>query len=883
MDKDISRDNLMRHGIYYEPNVYQGNHENTQSATHSLPDHVDAVRDGLLCMEKILPEDCDATLREELAEFGSVDIGPDWCLHPPCAALVRGKHHERMLQQSASHDNLRFCERIAERAQEILMDSESEWTFFWRSEIFKLFSDEAREHPNFSSTLDAWSFYENVRWNEFGNVARPSLFAPDRTQPKPDLTYAFPIQTSTPERCRGFSRDELTQSLSLQSLRKLVEQGVACAPTTALRKSLDTPARTGWKSSDRSCFPWAIVEIKKDVSAPNDDAIARCYSQAANAAAAALDIQAQLFDKLYNNCPLQPPPVVAFTCVGPVVKVWLAYQQKSTRFASSRQRMVCIWSTSVTLTWGVASLRAIIRNMHTWSSRLLKPKLQAAVLQVSANLSTSGQADLEHPSSQVHHPVTDAENNLSTPSRHPSQATPIISQALGEPITPVKDNTLALIDTATQSSCLDGTSPRNSSQAIEPSSSKNDVSHGLGDDVFSVESTTRTPGLYGRATSSRAGLFNPRVSFGTQIAIKTGRPFGIIGTCVARGSGSDTSGSELDNVRTRDGPFGPKGAIDDALWQRGQQLSASSFRSSPATACVSSSKPAFDDSGTNNNSVPGGSPECSKPSFGMALGNPSKITSLPASRDTDVCDLTTAFESASLQSVSRDHGANVGTAGTPFSAYTETDDNSALYQTITCLSPYQDFSLEELRLADYDRGRRYRSRSNEAAQCTDSASTEGNHTDNPDKVPLGAPRPGLNGLSGRFVENASYRADDNSKSAFSSSLNTSKNTINYNVDDAFAESDNEEGEEVEDDDNDNDDDTGSDTSRSSSPRNWISGERSIDLPKLKEFIRFYKKSQQQQILESFDLYRDPDGTYRIPLAAVVRRINMTLRPADRIF
>jgi hypothetical protein len=166
---------------------------------------------------------------------------------------------------------------------------------------------------------------------------KPCLQAPNRTQPKPDLTYAFRIQTAIPESLRGFERDELTQTLSLQSLTKLVEQGVTCAPTTALRKSIRPPYRTIWSSSDRSCFPWAIVEMKKHVSAPDDNTVERCYCQAANAAAAALDLQAQLFDKLNDSCSLQPPPVIAFTCVGPVIKVWIAYQDKSRDFGTPIQ------------------------------------------------------------------------------------------------------------------------------------------------------------------------------------------------------------------------------------------------------------------------------------------------------------------------------------------------------------------------------------------------------------------------------------------------------------------------------------------------------------------------------------------------------------------
>jgi hypothetical protein len=70
--------------------------------------------------------------------------------------------------------------------------------------------------------------------------------------------------------------------------------------------------------------------------------------------------------------------------------------------------MVCIWSTSVQLTWGVASLRAIIRNMHTWSSRLLKPRLQMAVSQVSKNIHKSGNKGMQSASC----------SDVSTPARN---------------------------------------------------------------------------------------------------------------------------------------------------------------------------------------------------------------------------------------------------------------------------------------------------------------------------------------------------------------------------------------------------------------------------------------------------------------------------------
>jgi hypothetical protein len=123
---------------------------------------------------------------------------------------------------------------------------------------------------------------------------------------------------------RGLARDRYIQTLSLPVLAGLVKHGVSCVPTTGLRKWIDRPGRTDLSSSDRSCFPWAVVEMKRHAEDP-DESIERCYCQAANAAAAALELQAQLFDKVGDPF-FELPPVIAFTCIGPIVKVWLAYQ-----------------------------------------------------------------------------------------------------------------------------------------------------------------------------------------------------------------------------------------------------------------------------------------------------------------------------------------------------------------------------------------------------------------------------------------------------------------------------------------------------------------------------------------------------------------------------
>jgi hypothetical protein len=164
-----------------------------------------------------------------------------------------------------------------------------------------------------------------------------------RTRPKPDLTYAFPISHQPIERLPAFERDELSRTFSRDSLGELSKMGVICAPTTGLRKWTQSPQSTFLSTKDLACFPWAIVEFKRQVQGSEVAPKERCYCQAANASAAALALQAQLsakamemvtvkddkdeqrkIDNLYSRL----SPIVSFTCVGPIVKVWLTYYKE---------------------------------------------------------------------------------------------------------------------------------------------------------------------------------------------------------------------------------------------------------------------------------------------------------------------------------------------------------------------------------------------------------------------------------------------------------------------------------------------------------------------------------------------------------------------------
>lgn len=70
-------------------------------------------------------------------------------------------------------------------------------------------------------------------------------------------------------------------------------------------------------------FPWAVVEVKPD-DVPNATE-QFCFRQAANASAAAVRMYKRLVDYCKGLTSEHIPPVVAYTCVGPKVKVWLTY------------------------------------------------------------------------------------------------------------------------------------------------------------------------------------------------------------------------------------------------------------------------------------------------------------------------------------------------------------------------------------------------------------------------------------------------------------------------------------------------------------------------------------------------------------------------------
>lgn len=181
--------------------------------------------------------------------------------------------------------------------------------------------------------------------------------------------------------------------------------------------------------------------------------------------------------------------------------------------------MVCIWTTSVLLTWGVASLRAIIMNMHTWASRLLKPKLQACVYGVSEGLQKTDQNSSQTSSVQTlrHTPeCPDLSATGGSPTLSAGKSDPAAHAPACLPRTPHRQQSSATgssqSDNPGQSALSESQQSRNAQSeppniaTTSPHLSKCNIDTiSFHDDLnpFSGSCTTRTPGLFGRATGGK--------------------------------------------------------------------------------------------------------------------------------------------------------------------------------------------------------------------------------------------------------------------------------------------------------------------------------------------------------------------------------------------
>lgn len=113
-------------------------------------------------------------------------------------------------------------------------------------------------------------------------------------------------------------KDHMVTNLSHKTLQHLAGHGLYSVVADSVQQQKIVK---GFKLSDHMCFPWLVMEHKKD-----NHTMQHCYCQAANGTSAALLLLENLCKyETSSHDNLQIPPVIGITTGGSEVKVWITY------------------------------------------------------------------------------------------------------------------------------------------------------------------------------------------------------------------------------------------------------------------------------------------------------------------------------------------------------------------------------------------------------------------------------------------------------------------------------------------------------------------------------------------------------------------------------
>ena len=120
---DISRENLKRHGIIYDEEVYSCDYEDDNESSNlgsSLSDHVEALREALLSFSSIITDDWKELFDNEIEQYAGEILEKQEYLQPSAAAYFTPRRYELRSpsqQSTAARENNEHCKRIAESAR----------------------------------------------------------------------------------------------------------------------------------------------------------------------------------------------------------------------------------------------------------------------------------------------------------------------------------------------------------------------------------------------------------------------------------------------------------------------------------------------------------------------------------------------------------------------------------------------------------------------------------------------------------------------------------------------------------------------------------------------------------------------------------------------
>ncbi|KAI1770207.1 hypothetical protein F4818DRAFT_433809 [Hypoxylon cercidicola] len=294
-------------------------------------------------------------------------------------------------------------------------DREPEWVSFFYECFFKplasiLNRTDSRSAARQKFYYDHFEYAHNRPWSLFSSSFRHAhQQTTSLTQPTPDLAAYFPvfdIQTDGSQWpwVRG-PKNIIVENFSRATLERLDKHGLHPSTTG----SFDEGRQEGIDPSNSICYPWLIVEHKKAEQQSGTE----CYCLAANDAAAVLMTLRTLAKYSADNI---VPPVVTMTTMGKVVRIWIAF------FDTEQEiyKMICIWKGFMTTIVDIVKLEAILENLHTWATRVLRPWISHCI----------DQWKLHHPADPTPNPYNIGKDsgdissvNIETKAPDPEQAT----------------------------------------------------------------------------------------------------------------------------------------------------------------------------------------------------------------------------------------------------------------------------------------------------------------------------------------------------------------------------------------------------------------------------------------------------------------------------
>ncbi|KLJ07663.1 hypothetical protein EMPG_16867 [Blastomyces silverae] len=330
----IDRAELERDGMIYFEGVFSEGA--TGDVSLSLPAHVEPYRQALLDFS-VLGRDCSKPFT-------------------PGKFLVQNLQHNPASLFSMTKDGRQQMDHYAglsKRARDLTAASASDRE--WESLLEEIFKEYKSVSPGSRDQQE-----KNILWDDTKKYAEKC--------PKPNFTYGYPIVRDIPIALRSA---EPVTNFSLAVLGDLRSAGLISSPLGSLHEW--TKDKFTFLSPEKFiCFPWAVVEIQSY----RPFSFVYSYAQAANGALAALRLNEEL-SKFATGSYDPIPPVVAFTCVGSEIRVWLAYSE-----INHGHKMVCIWQHSLSQDRGVLETCVIVENMLLWASRVWKPKISGYISRI---------------------------------------------------------------------------------------------------------------------------------------------------------------------------------------------------------------------------------------------------------------------------------------------------------------------------------------------------------------------------------------------------------------------------------------------------------------------------------------------------------------------